>query len=138
MKSVEDQSSPSPLDFDEEQAIARLLRFLAVEGVTGQEEAISREIIKALTEAGVARKAIRYDHAHEQIPLPTQTGNLIVKLPGTQAGPRRLFMTHMDTVPLCAGARPERRAGRIIAATDTALGGDDRTGVACLVTLAAT
>src|SRR5213078_283668 len=90
-----------------------------------------------LTEVGVPRRAIRFDTAHERIPLPTQTGNLIVTLPGTRPGPRRLLMTHLDTVPLCAGARPLRKGNRIVAAGQTALGGDNRTGVACLVTVAA-
>jgi tripeptide aminopeptidase len=126
------------LAFDTDQAINRLLRFLAVEGVTGQEAAIGKAVVQALIEAGIPRKAIRFDRAQERIPLPTQTGNLIVTLPGTRPGPRRLLMTHLDTVPLCAGARPLRKGNRIIPAGPTALGGDDRTGVACLVTLAAT
>jgi tripeptide aminopeptidase len=124
--------------FDVDAAVARLLRFLAVEGVTGQEKAIGQEVVRHLVEAGVPRPAIRFDAAHEKIPLPTETGNLIVTLPGTRPGPRRLFLTHLDTVPLCAGAEPVRRGNRIEPAGDTALGGDNRTGVACLVTLAAT
>jgi tripeptide aminopeptidase len=128
----------SNLEIDVEQANAWLMRFLAVEGVTGREEAIGRDVVRALGEAGVPRRAIRFDRAHERIPLPTQTGNLIVSLPGTRPGPRRLFMTHLDTVPLCAGAQPVRQDGRVVAAGDTALGGDNRTGVACLVALAAT
>jgi tripeptide aminopeptidase len=124
--------------FDTEQAVGRLLDFLAIEGVTGQEEAIARTVNGALIKAGVPRKAIRFDRAHERIPLPTQTGNLLVNLQGTKPGPRRLFMTHLDTVPLCAGARPLRKGNRIVPAGPTALGGDNRTGVACLVTLAAT
>src|SRR5438067_1382758 len=119
-------------------AIGRLLRFLAVEGVTGREAAVGREVVKALIEVGVPRKAIHFDQAHDQIPLPTETGNLIVTLPGTVPGPRRLFMTHLDTVPLCAGARPVHKGKRIEAAGKTALGGDNRTGVACLVTMVST
>lgn len=122
----------------EKQATERLLRFLRVQGITGQEEAIGREVVAALVELGVPRKACRFDTAHERIPLPTQTGNLIVALPGTRPGPRRLFMTHLDTVPLCAGAVPVRQGDRIVPEGPTALGGDNRTGVACLVTLAAT
>src|SRR5205823_6976647 len=98
---------------DAEAAIGRLLRFLAVEGVTGREAAIGREVVKALVEVGVPRKAIHFDRVNEQIPLPTETGNLIVTLPGTRPGPRRLFMTHLDTVPLCAGAQPVRQGNRI-------------------------
>jgi tripeptide aminopeptidase len=127
------------LHFDEDQAIARLMRFLVVEGITGKEQAIGREVVKALREAGVPASAIRFDNANDRIALPTQTGNLIVKLPGTIEAPPLLFMTHLDTVPLCAGAVPVRSSkDRITAKGDTALGGDNRTGVAVLVTLAAT
>src|SRR5581483_11910897 len=94
--------------FDEDQAVQRLLRFLSVEGITGQEKRIAEEVARALEEAGVPRSAIRHDDANQRIPLPTQTGNLIVTLPGTRPGPRLLFMTHLDTVPLCAGAVPVR------------------------------
>jgi tripeptide aminopeptidase len=125
------------LDFDTDQAVDRLMRFLSIEGVTGQEAAIGKAVMQDLVDAGIPRKAIRFDRAHERIPLPTQTGNLIVTLPGSRPGPRRLLMTHLDTVPLCAGARPLRKGKRIVAAGRTALGGDDRTGVACLVTVAA-
>src|ERR1700730_1009357 len=128
----------SALDFDRNAAIGRLMAFLSVEGVTGQEKAIGQAVVEALLGAGVPRKAIRFDAAHKQIPLPTETGNLIVTLPGTRPGPRRLLMTHLDTVPLCAGAKPVRKGNRIVAAGPTALGGDNRTGVACLVDLAAT
>jgi tripeptide aminopeptidase len=125
-------------DVDVNQATGRLLRYLAIEGVTGQERAIGQAVAQDLIAAGVPRKAIRFDRVYQRIPLPTQTGNLIVTFPGTKPGPRRLFMTHLDTVPLCAGAKPVRKGNRIIAARETALGGDNRTGVACLVTLAAT
>src|SRR5713226_1849216 len=126
------------LTIDREAAVKRLLRFLAVEGITGQEAAIGREVEAALREAGVPKTAIRNDTANQRIPLPTQTGNLIVDLPGTRSGPRLLFMTHLDTVPLCAAAKPVRKGDRIVPAGATALGGDNRTGVAALVTLAAT
>jgi tripeptide aminopeptidase len=125
------------LTVDRELAIGRLMRFLAVEGITGQEEAIGAEVVKALLEAGVPRSALRFDQARKRIPVPTQTGNLIVDLPGTGPGPRLLFMTHLDTVPLCAGAKPVLKEERIVPAGRTALGGDNRTGVAVLVTMAA-
>jgi tripeptide aminopeptidase len=124
---------------DTDRAVALLMRLLAVEGVTGQEKAVGAEVVKALKEAGVPARAIRFDDANARIPLPTQTGNLIVTLPGTVPGPRLLFMTHLDTVPLCAGAVPVRVTKKcILARGPTALGGDNRTGCAALVTLAAT
>jgi tripeptide aminopeptidase len=120
-------------------AIARLMRFLSIEGITGKEGAISREIVAALKEAGVPVEAITFDDANTRIPEPTQTGNLIVKLPGTGKKSEKpvLFMTHMDTVPLCAGAKPKLQGKRVINEATTALGGDNRTGCAVLVTLAA-
>src|SRR5581483_71371 len=128
----------NPYDFNADRAIAHLMRFLAVEGVTGKERAIGQDAVAALREAGVPADCIRFDKANEKIPLPTETGNLIVTLPGTQPGPRLLFMTHLDTVPLCAGAVPVRKGNRIVPAGKTGLGGDNRTGVAVLVTLLAT
>ncbi|WP_168219548.1 M20/M25/M40 family metallo-hydrolase [Limnoglobus roseus] len=126
------------MTIDTPAAIDRLLRFLSVEGITGEEAAIGKEIATALKEVGVPAAAIRYDDANTRIPAPTQTGNLIVDLPGTTDAPRILFMTHMDTVPLCAGAKPKRAENRIVNENPkAALGGDNRTGCAALVTLAA-
>jgi tripeptide aminopeptidase len=133
-------AAPSVPDVDAAAAVGRLVRFLSVEGVTGREADVSREIVAALKEAGVPDDAIRFDDAHTRIPEPTQTGNLIVKLPGTTKKPAKplLFMTHMDTVPLCAGARPKVDGKRVVnEVPNAALGGDNRTGCAVLVTLAA-
>lgn len=41
----------------------------------------------------------------------------------------------MDTVPLCAGAVPVRNGERIVSEGDTALGGDNRTGCASLISM---
>src|SRR5690606_2334902 len=125
---------------DNAQAVNRLMRFLAVEGVTGREAAIGKELVAALKEAGVPARAIRFDDAHKRIPVPCETGNLIVDLPGRGRlgnGPRLLFMTHMDTVPLCAGAKPKIQGRKVVNTVRTALGGDNRTGCGVLVTLAA-
>ena len=125
---------------DTEAATARLMEFLAVPGITGEEAKIGKAIVAALKSVGVPAKAIRFDDANTRIPLPTETGNLIVDLPGRGAlgnQDRLLFMTHMDTVPLCAGAQPKRQGRKIVNTAQTALGGDNRTGCAVLVSLAA-
>ena len=128
------------MSVDVKAATDRLMRFLAVEGVTGKEAAIGRELSAALQEVGVPADAIRLDDANTRIPVPTETGNLIVDLPGKGAmhnQPRIMFMTHMDTVPLCAGARPKLKGRKIVNEAKTALGGDNRCGCGVLVTLAA-
>jgi tripeptide aminopeptidase len=124
--------------YDRKAAVARLMQFLSVEGTTGHEKAIGQAVVDALLRSRVPRQGIRFDDANKRIPLPTETGNLIVTLTGTRPGSRRLLMTHLDTVPLCAGAKPLRKGNRIVPAGSTALGGDNRTGVACLVTAIAT
>ena len=115
-----------------------LMRFLSVEGITGSEARIAEAVSDELKRVGVPASSIRFDDAKERIPLPTETGNLIVELDGTRPGPRLLFSTHLDTVPLCAGAKPRREGDRIVSDGTTALGGDDRTGCAVLVVLAET
>lgn len=127
------------MSIDRDAAVARLMRFLSVEGITGQEAAIGQEVVAALREAGVPGNAIRFDKANDAIPMPTETGNLIVTLKGRgklKDKPPLLFMTHLDTVPLCAGAKPQVKGRRIVNAAKTALGGDNRTGCGVLVTLA--
>jgi len=116
----------------------RLLRYLAIDGVSGEEKAIAEAIVADLKALGVPASAIRFDDAHTRIPLPTQTGNLLVELPGNGSGKRLVFATHLDTVPLCLGAKPKRSGKRIVTDGSTALGGDNRTGCAVLVTLAET
>src|SRR5262249_35191003 len=102
-------------------------------------EAVSEAAVSGgLKKVGVPASAIRFDIVNKRIPLPTQTGNLLVDLPGTRKGPRLLFATHLDTVPLCAGAKPKREGDRILTDGTTALGGDNRTGCAVLVTLVET
>src|SRR5690242_2007205 len=63
-----------------------LMRFLSIEGVTGYEANIAAAVSDALKAVGVPSSAIRFDDANTRIPLPTETGNLIVDLPGTRKG----------------------------------------------------
>ena len=108
----ERQDEQLHLSVDVKSAEKHLMKFLSVEGVTGQEAAIAAAVSDELKKVGVPTSAIRFDDANTRIPLPTQIGNLIVDLPGTLPGPRFLFATHLDTVPLCAGVpnQPSRCA----------------------------
>ena len=66
---------------DTQAAVGRLMRFLAVEGITGQEAAIGRDVVAALKEAGVPASAIKFDKANAQIPMADGDGQ-----PDRQAG----------------------------------------------------
>ncbi|QDU40568.1 Peptidase T [Maioricimonas rarisocia] len=120
-------------------AVDRVTKLMAIPGPSGREAAVAAHVTGLLKEAGVPDSAIRHDSAARRAGTGGEIGNLIVKLPGTVRGPRRLMMAHMDTVPLCEGAEPVRRGDWIHArSSDTALGGDNRAGVAVVLNSALT
>jgi tripeptide aminopeptidase len=114
-----------------------VLDLLAIPGVSGDEKAVAGRIVKWLRDAGCPASAIAFDSAHTKTPVKGNVGNLIVQLPGTLPGPRRLLMAHMDTVPVCLGAKPVV-SGKVVRSADpkTGLGGDDRAGVAVVLATA--
>jgi tripeptide aminopeptidase len=131
--------SPQPVAKKPDLAAARrvLLDLLAIPGGSGNEKDVADHIVKRLREAGCPADAISFDTAHTKTPLKGNVGNLIVKLPGTMPGPRRLFMAHMDTVPVCIGTKP-LVAGRFVKSGNpaTGLGADDRAGCAVVLSTA--
>ncbi len=120
---------------DKKQCLNDLIKFLSIEGITGEEKNIANAVEEDLVNSGIPREYIKYDNSNKKIPLPTQVGNLIVKLPGTIKSERIMFSCHLDTVPLCKGAVPIIKENKIIPKGNTALGGDNRTGVASLVSM---
>jgi len=126
--------APSP---DLAAARKLVLELMAIRGGSGDEKAVAERIVKHLRAAGCPPEAIAFDTAHTKTPLPGNVGNLIVKLPGTMAGPRRLLMAHMDTVPVCLGSKPVV-AGRFVKSGNPAsgLGADDRSGCAVVLSTA--
>jgi len=119
---------------DESSALERVLQLLRIPGRSREETHILRHIQQILFEAGVPASSIVFDAAHTRIPGGGAVGNLVVKLPGTLPGPRRLLMAHVDTVPICVGADPIVDGDRIRSANpQTGLGGDDRAGAAVVL-----
>jgi tripeptide aminopeptidase len=131
-KPIPDPSGPAP---DLAAARKLVLELMAIRGGSGDEKLVAERIVKHLRDAGCPKDAIYFDTSHTKTPLAGNVGNLIVKLPGTMPGPRRLLMAHMDTVPVCLGSKPVV-AGRFVKSADpaTGLGADDRSG--CAVVLA--
>ncbi|NIM01844.1 MAG: M20/M25/M40 family metallo-hydrolase [Acidobacteria bacterium] len=124
-----------PIRIDEKRALAHLMDLLAIEGLSGSETKVAAAVKKKARAAGARPGWIKFDDAAKRIGDGYQVGNLIVTLPGTIKAPRRLLMGHMDTVPLCRGAVPVRRGNRIVSQGNTGLGADNRTAVACMVTV---
>jgi tripeptide aminopeptidase len=122
-----------------EVAINDLLDLLAISGSPGKEGAVADHLRRVLTDLGVRPEQIVSDDAHRHSEYGGDCGNLIVRLDGRRPGPRRMFSAHMDTVPGAVGARPRLEIDRIVNdAPDTALGGDNRTGCAVVLSVART
>lgn len=127
------------LELVDDSPVELVTNMMGIPGKSGHEAAIAEFIVSQLKAAGVPDSAISFDTAHKKSHIGGEVGNLIVKLPGTIRGPRRLLMAHMDTVPLCVGSQPVRK-GDFISSKDptTALGGDDRAGSAVVLNAALT
>lgn len=118
-------------------ALELVLKLMPIPGRSGEEAIVAEFIREHLQAAGVAPDQIVVDKAHTKTPLSGNTGNLILKLPGTLKGPRRMVSAHMDTVPLCVGSQPRREGDFIRSANPaTALGADDRSGAAVVLNTA--
>jgi len=114
-----------------------LFQVLSIPGLSGEEGAIMAFLVDRLQRAGATDAVLGFDQAQRKTPRGGDVGNLVLKLPSTRPGPRRLLMAHVDTVPICRGAKPVRKGKYIVPADKkTALGADDRAGTAAILAAA--
>jgi len=129
------KSKPGGIRLREHHAVARAIELMGIPGKSGDEARVAQRVVRYLKAAGIPAKCIQFDQAHKKSPMRGLSGNLICTLPGTIKAPRRLLMAHLDTVPLCVGSKPKRKKNKIKSSDPkTALGGDDRGGVAVVLT----
>jgi len=122
---------------DLQQAQELVLEMMALAGRSCCERAVEEYVVKKLGAAGAPAGAIHVDRTPRRSPHGGEVGNLIFRLPGAQRGGRRLLMAHLDTVPLCEGARPVVRGRWVVPAdANTALGADNRAGAAVVLSAA--
>ncbi|MCH5377748.1 MAG: M20/M25/M40 family metallo-hydrolase [Planctomycetes bacterium] len=115
-------------------AVDMVMELMAIPGRSGEEGQVADFVRRRLIAAGAPPACLRTDTAQLRTPVRGETGNLILKLPGTLRGSRRMLSAHLDTVPICLGARPRRQGGLVRSADpETGLGADDRAGVAVLL-----
>jgi len=113
------------------------MQLMAIPGPSGQESEVAAFVQEQLRAAGAPASAIRTDSANRRTPVIGEIGNLVFKLPGSRRAPRRFLSAHLDTVPICVGARPVRKGGTIHSRdADTGLGADNRAGCAVLLSAA--
>jgi tripeptide aminopeptidase len=124
---------------DLDDAFRRVMDLMAIRGPSGKEALVASYITDELLAAGARPTDIRFDKAHTKTPFDGEVGSLVLTLPGTMRGGRRLLMAHMDTVPVCVGSKPMRE-GNFVRSADpnTGLGADDRAGCAVVLTAAVT
>ncbi len=67
--------------------------------------------------------------------IGSDTGNLIVTIPGNAGGSSILFASHMDTVEPARGVEPIIEDGIIKTGGQTILGADDKAGIAAMLEL---
>jgi len=114
-----------------------VLELMAIPAKSGEEAPVAEYIRGKLLAAGAPPEAIVTDNANKHALIAGDTGNLILKLPGTLRAPRRMLSAHMDTVPICVGCQPKVE-GNFVRSTNpaTGLGADDRAGAATILTAA--
>jgi tripeptide aminopeptidase len=114
-----------------------LCDLLSISGGSGQEKQIADYVARKLLKAGAEDAWICTDDAHLRSSIGGEVGNLVFKMPGTIPGKRRMLLAHLDTVPLCVGARPVSRGSYLYPADkNTGLGADDRSGSAVILAVA--
>ncbi|MDX1946889.1 MAG: M20/M25/M40 family metallo-hydrolase [Pirellulaceae bacterium] len=126
--------TPSP---DLARAQQLVLELMAIPAKSGEEAIVADYIRGKLLAAGAPAEAIKTDNANTKTIIKGNTGNLILKLPGTVKGPRRMLSAHMDTVPICIGSQPKVE-GEFVRSTNpnSGLGADDRAGAATILSAA--
>jgi tripeptide aminopeptidase len=67
----------------------------------------------------------------------SDTGNVVVRVPGNTPGPTVLLCAHMDTVGPTEGMIPVLRDGVIYSKGETVLGADDKAGIAVIMSVLA-
>jgi len=118
-----------------DRALELAMQLMRIPGPSCSEAEVVAFIRAKLDAVGVPMEAVYVDAANKMSPAGGDTGNLILKLPGTIRGPRRLLMAHLDTVLICLGCSPVRIGNYVESANpESGLGADNRSGVAAILT----
>lgn len=104
------------------------LDLVRIDSPTGREQRVARYLAEALTATGAE---VRIDDS--AVMTGSDTGNLLVRLPGTAPGAVVALSAHMDCVQPCEGVEPVVTDGVVRSAGATVLGGDDKIGCAAIV-----
>lgn len=108
--------------------VKNFVEMAQTESESFKEKKLAQLIINKLARMGVD---VRVDFSQEQV--GSNTGNVVVRLPGKKSAPALLFLAHMDTVSPGVGVQPVIDNGVIRSGGDTILGADDKAGIAAII-----
>jgi len=111
-----------------ERLSACFLDLIKIDSVSRNEKKVCHAIQEIMKTLGAD---IIVDNAGEKI--DGDSGNLIVRFPGTIPGPAIMFCAHMDTVEPGKNIHPIIVNGLFKSDGKTILGGDDKSGIAVLI-----
>jgi len=112
--------------------VQEFMALASLNSLSRQEGRVAGYLVGRLREMGL--NAVVDDSAPK---TGSDTGNIIVRVPGNTPGPTVLFCAHMDTVGPTEGMIPVLRDGVIYSNGETILGADDKAGVAILLSVLA-
>lgn len=113
---------------DPQAMLAEFTELVTTPSLSYQEAAVADLVEGKLRDLGLSTQR---DHAHE--PLGGQTGNVIGKLPATDAAlPTIMLNAHLDTVGPGCGIQVQCNGDQICSGGDTILGADDKAGVTAI------
>lgn len=103
-----------------ERLLQTFLELVQIDSPTGEEEAVSRDVARRLSNVGLN-------------PYIDPYFNIITNVPGTANTKPIILNAHLDTVEPGRGIKPIIKDGIIRSSGDTILGGDNKVGVAAIV-----
>ncbi len=108
--------------------VEEFIRLASINSPSRQEGALAAYLLGRLREMGLEPVV------DESAPVSgSDTGNILVRIPGNAAGPVILLCAHMDTVWPTEGMTPVIRDGVVYSNGETVLGADDKAGIAMIL-----
>lgn len=108
--------------------VEEFIRLASINSPSRQEGAVAAYLLGRLREMGLDPEV----DASASV-SGSDTGNILVRIPGNVAGPTILLCAHMDTVGPTEGMTPVVRDGIIYSNGETVLGADDKAGIAMIL-----
>jgi len=116
------------LSEDREQLVADFVRYCEIESPSGRERAMIDALAADLRWLGL--DPLEDDTAAD---TGSDAGNLLVRIPGPEDARTILLCAHVDTVPLDAPVKVERRDGILTNHNEAILGADNKAAVATIM-----